>query len=99
VNCIVPGHIRTPLSSFQQGANSDTASRLEEEISAVYLSNQILKRRGEPDDCAQVALFLASDRARHITGITLPVEAGVTAGDPVNHLADIFAARASVLGG
>lgn len=98
VNCLVPGHIRTPLSSFQQGAGDDKLARLDAEIDAVYLSNQIIKRRGEPDDCAQAALFLASDRARQITGIVMPVEAGVTAGDPVNHLADIFAARARVLG-
>ena len=94
----MPGHIRTQLSSFQQGAGDDKLSRLDAEIDAVYLSNQIIKRRGEPDDCAQAALFLASDRARQITGIVMPVEAGVTAGDPVNHLADIFAARTRVLG-
>lgn len=98
VNCLVPGHIRTQLSSFQQGAADDSIALLEREIDAVYLSNQILKRRGEPDDCAQAALFLASDRARQITGIVLPVEAGVTAGDPVNHLADIMDARRRVLG-
>ncbi len=98
VNCLVPGHIRTPMSSFQQGASSEQIDRLEQEVSAVYLSNQILKRRGEPDDCAQAALFLSGQRSRHITGMVMPVEGGVTAGDPVNHLADIFAARASVLG-
>lgn len=98
VNCIVPGHIRTQLSSFQQGAAQDRLVQLDREIDAVYLSNQILKRRGEPEDCAQAALFLASDRARQITGLVMPVEAGVTAGDPVNHLADIMDARARVLG-
>ncbi len=98
VNCLVPGHIRTQLSSFQQGASNDKIVQLESEIDAVYLSNQIIKRRGEPEDCAQAALFLASDRARQITGIVMPVEAGVTAGDPVNHLADIMDARARVLG-
>ncbi len=99
VNCLVPGHIRTQLSSFQQGAADDNIAQLEREIDAVYLSNQILKRRGEPEDCAQAALFLASDRARQITGLLMPVEAGVTAGDPVNHLADILDARHRVLGG
>jgi NAD(P)-dependent dehydrogenase (short-subunit alcohol dehydrogenase family) len=98
VNCLVPGHIRTQLSSFQQGAADDKIAALEGEIDAVYLSNQILKRRGEPEDCAQAALFLASDRARQITGILMPVEAGVTAGDPVNHLADIMDARQRILG-
>ena len=98
VNCLVPGHIRTQLSSFQQGSSDDNIAALESEIDAVYLSNQILKRRGEPEDCAQAALFLASDRARQITGIVMPVEAGVTAGDPVNHLADIMDARSRILG-
>ncbi len=98
VNCLVPGHIRTQLSSFQQGAADDKIAQLDREIDAVYLSNQILKRRGEPEDCAQAALFLASDRARQITGILMPVEAGVTAGDPVNHLADIMDARRRGLG-
>ncbi|PLK26143.1 oxidoreductase [Novosphingobium sp. TH158] len=98
VNCLVPGHIRTQLSSFQQGAADDRIAQLEREVDAVYLSNQILKRRGDPEDCAQAALFLASDRARQITGILMPVEAGVTAGDPVNHLADIMDARRRVLG-
>jgi NAD(P)-dependent dehydrogenase (short-subunit alcohol dehydrogenase family) len=98
VNCLVPGHIRTDLSSFKaEGAESATAARVEAAVTEVYLSNQPLKRRGLPDDVAQAALFLASDRARQITGIAMPVEGGVTAGDPVNHLADIFEARARAL--
>lgn len=98
VNCIVPGHVRTELSSFgQAGADAGLAARIEEGVNAVYLSNQLIKRRGEPDDVAQVALFLASDRSRHMTGAVLPVEGGVTAGDPVNHLKDILAVRADAM--
>lgn len=96
VNCIVPGHVRTELSSFgEKGAESGLAARIEEGVNAVYLSNQLIKRRGEPDDVAQVALFLASDRSRHMTGAVIPVEGGVTVGDPVNHLEQIFDARAA----
>ena len=99
VNCIVPGHIRTSLSSFEEkGAQNDVAARIEAGVDAVYLSNQIIKRRGDPIDVAQVALFLASDRARQMTGTVIPVEAGVTAGDPVNHLRDILAVRTAALG-
>ncbi|HUD30095.1 MAG TPA: SDR family oxidoreductase, partial [Novosphingobium sp.] len=98
VNCIVPGHVRTDLSSFgQAGADAALAARIEEGVNAVYLSNQLIKRRGEPDDVAQVALFLASDRSRHMTGAVLPVEGGVTVGDPVNHLRDILDARANAM--
>lgn len=98
VNCLVPGHIRTNLSSFRaEGAAADVAAKVDAAIDAVYLSNQPLKRRGQPGDVAQAALFLASDRALQITGITLPVEGGVVAGDPVNHLEEILAARAIAL--
>jgi NAD(P)-dependent dehydrogenase (short-subunit alcohol dehydrogenase family) len=38
-----------------------------------------LRRLGEPLDVANAALFLASDEARWITGVTLPVDGGYTA--------------------
>ncbi len=98
VNCLVPGHIRTPLSSFEQGSQADNVRELGQAIDEVYLSNQPLKRRGVPEDVAQAALFLASDRAQQITGIAMPIEGGVTIGDPVNHLQDIFEARSRILG-
>lgn len=98
VNCIVPGHVRTGLSSFgEAGADAALAQRIEEGVNAVYLSNQLIKRRGEPEDVAQVALFLASDRSRHMTGAVIPVEGGVTVGDPVNHLQDILDAREAAM--
>ena len=100
VNCIVPGHVRTELSSFgEKGADSDLAARIDAGVNAVYLSNQLIKRRGEPEDVANVALFLASDRSRHMTGAVLPVEGGVTVGDPVNHLQEILEARAAAMAG
>lgn len=34
---------------------------------------------GEPEDVAAAAVFLASDEARWITGVALPVDGGVTA--------------------
>ncbi len=33
----------------------------------------------QPEDIANAAVFLASDAARYITGVTLPVDAGITA--------------------
>ena len=38
-----------------------------------------LGRFGQPDDYAQVALFLASDMARFVTGHVIPVDGGTTA--------------------
>jgi len=98
VNCIAPGHIQTAMSAFEVGSQPDNIVQLGKEIDAIYLSNQPLKQRGQPDDVAQAALFLASDRSKFVTGIVMPVEAGVTAGDPVNHLAEILEARSRILG-
>jgi NAD(P)-dependent dehydrogenase (short-subunit alcohol dehydrogenase family) len=39
-----------------------------------------LGRVGEPEDIAKAALFLCSDDAAWITGVTLPVDGGLTAG-------------------
>jgi NAD(P)-dependent dehydrogenase (short-subunit alcohol dehydrogenase family) len=35
---------------------------------------------GQPDDVAWAALYLASDEARWVTGVALPVDGGVMAG-------------------
>jgi NAD(P)-dependent dehydrogenase (short-subunit alcohol dehydrogenase family) len=43
------------------------------------LDQHLLRRLGEPGDIAAAALFLASDEARWITGVVLPVDGGYTA--------------------
>lgn len=44
-----------------------------------YNKNTPLKRMGKPEDVASAVLFLASDAAAYITGITLMVDGGWTA--------------------
>ncbi len=69
VNAIGPGAIRTPI-------NTDAWSTPEAYAS---LMNLIPYRRiGEPEDIANVAVFLASDMADYINGITLFVDGGMT---------------------
>ncbi len=100
VNCLAPGHIRTPLTSFvPPGTAADVAERVRLAVGAAFDSNQPLKRTGRPEDAAQVAMFICSDRAAQITGVVLPIDGGITAGDPVNHLNEIQAARARALAG
>ena len=74
VNCLVPGGIRTPM----------TASTYD--VDAVRELTQPLDREGLPEDVAEAALFLASDRSAQITGVTLPVDGGTTAGPPAKQL-------------
>jgi NAD(P)-dependent dehydrogenase (short-subunit alcohol dehydrogenase family) len=100
VNVLAPGHIRTPLTAYAEpGVSSEVAERIRVAVGAAFDVNQPLKRTGRPHDVAEVVLFLASDRAAQITGVVLPVDGGITAGDPVNHLSEIQAARARALAG
>jgi hypothetical protein len=58
-------------SAFQDG--------LIEETLAAFARTLPLGRVTEPEDVAAVALFLASNAAKHMTGTVLPVDGGVTA--------------------
>jgi NAD(P)-dependent dehydrogenase (short-subunit alcohol dehydrogenase family) len=99
VNCLAPGHIRTSLNAFNTpDMTPEEVERVKAALAPVWDSNQPLKRHGKPDDVAQAALYLCSDRAAQVTGIVMPVDGGITAGDPVNHLKEIFDARAKALG-
>ncbi len=66
VNAVAPGVIETDMSNF-------TKSEAGREIT---LQMQSLKRIGLPDDVADVITFLASDKARWITGASIPVDGG-----------------------
>jgi NAD(P)-dependent dehydrogenase (short-subunit alcohol dehydrogenase family) len=70
VNAIAPGLIATPLNAKAR-ENPAYMKNFEGRIP--------LGRIGTPDDIASVAVFLASDMARYITGVTLPVDGGYLA--------------------
>lgn len=98
VNCIAPGHIPSEMSSYSEpGMSPEVAERVRNAVQPVRSAGQPLKRQGTPRDVAQAALYLAGERSVQITGMVLPVDGGTVAGDPVNHLAEILAARAKAL--
>ncbi len=72
VNAIAPGTIRTPAWNARLAKDP----RVFEKLAAWYP----LARVGEPADVAKAAVFLCSDDASWITGVTLPVDGGLTAG-------------------
>ena len=79
VNAIAPGGIQTP--GAQQGAlTMMQASGLKpadfEAMGKTFTARIPLGRQGDPDDIATVALYLASDASRYITGETIVVDGG-----------------------
>jgi NAD(P)-dependent dehydrogenase (short-subunit alcohol dehydrogenase family) len=98
VNCIAPGHIRTEMTTYAApGMKPEVVERIKQALGPVTASSRPLKRQGKPEDFAEAALFLASDRAAYLTGVVLPVDGGVSAGDPINHLREIMEARARAI--
>jgi glucose 1-dehydrogenase len=69
VNSIGPGAIRTPI-------NTDAWSTPEAYADLMTLIPY--RRIGEPEDIAQVAVFLASDMADYVNGTTIFVDGGMT---------------------
>jgi 3-oxoacyl-[acyl-carrier protein] reductase len=66
VNAVAPGVIDTDMSNFTKTEAGREAT----------LGMQALKRIGKPEDVADVVAFLASDKARWITGASIPVDGG-----------------------
>ena len=72
VNCIAPGFIATDMSA--------TALNNDPERKARVLARTPIGMLGEPSDVGEAALFLASDAAKFITGVVLPVDGGNSIG-------------------
>src|SRR6201995_4321816 len=81
VNAIAPGNIPTPLlQTTTTDKSPGEFARFEHAIREQMRADRPLKREGTPDDIAEAALYLASDRARYVTGTVLPVDGGTVAG-------------------
>ena len=74
VNAILPGAVDGPrLQQVFEGRASTTGRSVAQEEAAA-LANQSIKRFVDPADIAALAVFLASDAARSISGQMLPID-------------------------
>src|SRR6201993_4957782 len=81
VNAIAPGNIPTPLlQTTTTDKSPEELARFEHAIREQMRADRPLKREGTTADIAEAALYLASDRARYVTGTVLPVDGGTVAG-------------------
>jgi 3-oxoacyl-[acyl-carrier protein] reductase len=76
VNCIAPGSIMTELTKKLFYADDGKFSGKTE----AFMQHIPLRRPGTPAEIAEAALFLSSPACRYITGQTLTVDGGWTAG-------------------
>jgi NAD(P)-dependent dehydrogenase (short-subunit alcohol dehydrogenase family) len=68
---ISPGPVLTPASDRDLGDNHAARDAV--------TSKTLLKRFAQPEEIAELAAFLASDRAAYITGANYAVDGGATA--------------------
>lgn len=98
VNCINPGSIQTQMISFREpGMSDEQVERVTTALDPLMTLGQPIQRRGQPIDIANAALYLASDRSIHVSGIGLTVDAAHSAGDTFNYMENIQAVRAKAL--
>ena len=80
VNCIHPGITRTPRLAGLLERQAQDASLSLEETERRAVADIPIGRMIEPEDVADLVLFLVSDRAGAITGQTIAVEGGAGRG-------------------
>jgi NAD(P)-dependent dehydrogenase (short-subunit alcohol dehydrogenase family) len=73
VNAVLPGMVATPMQASIGQLDDDIRSRL-----------NLLGRMGDAWDIAHAVLYLCSDEASYLTGVTLPVDGGATIGMPAS---------------
>jgi NAD(P)-dependent dehydrogenase (short-subunit alcohol dehydrogenase family) len=75
VNCIAPGLVYTPM----------VAPRMDDSLREIRRSASPLGTEGTAWDIASAALYLASDDARWVSGVVLPVDGGLLSLSPVTY--------------
>lgn len=74
-NAITPGLMDTPMAIEGQSKRMGIAR---EDLRAQRTASVPMDRMGEAQDTAMAALYLASDEAKFVTGVILPVDGGAS---------------------
>ena len=74
VNAVAPGEVNTPM--IKSGRDKPLTVHELQELADATIP---IKRIAEPEEIAEVVLFLASERSSYMTGSIVPVDAGYTA--------------------
>ena len=78
VNAVLPGIIVTPMAQ--------AVTRRPDGEAGPPVGANLLGRHGDAWDVAHAVLFLCSDEAAYITGVTLPVDGGAVAAMPASYI-------------
>jgi 3-oxoacyl-[acyl-carrier protein] reductase len=77
VNAICPGWVNTNLWRMNaQGLQKELNVRSEDEARKLAAKKNALGRMGEPQELANATVFLCSERASYITGVSLNMDGG-----------------------
>lgn len=78
VNNILPGFTETPRLKILIEKEAAKTGKSYDEISKLWQKNVPANRFAQPEEIAEVILFLASPAASYINGVALPVDGGRT---------------------
>jgi 3-hydroxybutyrate dehydrogenase len=79
-NCVCPAYVRTPLVEGQIADQARIHGISEDEVvQQVMLTEPAIKRLVEPEEVAEVVLFLCSPAASFVNGASLALDGGWTA--------------------
>ncbi len=98
VNAVCPGYIATPLAAGRPhtGNERERVDAAVDRLRARNSDNQPLHRSGEPEDIANMVLFLASDESQWVTGQAMVVDGGLLSGRPWRKLSPWLTERREI---